>query len=716
MNLVIQFFNAEFIYALGWTILHSFWQCAFVAAGLAVTLRITKKCSSNTRYLMACFALALCCVISCLTFKSYWSIAQQARLDLVLDAFNLQVRQMFNTQRIVQSWFSIMDNYLIWIVVGWFIGCVFMSVRNLLGFMMCLKLQKEGAELVSPHWENTLNRLCKNIGINRKISILISNHSQSPCTLGYFKPLILVPSGLLSGMSQAQVEVVLLHELGHIRRNDYAIGLIQMVVKIIFFFNPMALWISSVIDAERENACDDIAVDACKDPLFFSKTLKEFAELNSAKILAMGINDNNMNLLNRIKRQLQGRKQLSRAIEKLIASFTLLLCCTAATVYAQTNGPADEKQLKERVEAEMVKWQMFSKVPEDQRLAAVKYYLEEFDAEKFSVGISKTVSLESDKYSSEKISASFFSDPLKVKLDISVDLLKAMYKQDRLEITKENLTLLKNDNNNYLIVIDKAGSALANQALEDKLNLVKAAYPKSALMNKFFAKNNLQEYDKPFLTTPADLTFTVTHEYLFVELSFNLIDYALNAPDVDEMRSYDYSKRKLVSGTPFAGAEKAANGGMIITYDRTSWEQKSEWMRENSLFGKSPAKQFDANKELAESISKLDERRRHLLLTDAQLKKVKSCFELNHGVTMPANFTYNLQKAMIVYITQLNNEQLIKTEESHSDHLKKYTMGQEGKEFYVNLLDDSNKTQEDPEGLASCKKIVILKGESKKTS
>lgn len=709
MNVLIRFFNAEFIYALGWTILHSFWQCLLVATILAITLRMGKKLSSNTRYLMACSALVLCCVISLMTFKSYWDIAQQARIDSMLDALNHQLKQMLNTQRAVQSWFSVMDNYLIWIVAGWFVGCVLMSARNLLDFMMCLKLKKEGAEIASPHWESTLDTLCNNVGITRKVSIRISSQLQSPCTLGHFKPLILVPVGLLSGMSQAQVEVILLHELGHIRRNDYAIGLIQMLLKIVFFFNPMVLWISSVIDSERENACDDIAVDVCKDPLFFSKTLKEFAELNNTKSLSMAINDNNMHFLNRIKRQLQGRKQLSRAFEKLIASFTLLLCCTAATVYAQTNSPAERAQLKEKVAAEMLNWPMFSKVPEDQRLSAVRYYLEEYDATQFTVGVAKSVSLVNDKHPLEKIDASLFNDPLKVKLDVSVDMLKVMGKQDNLEMAKNSIALFKNENNNYLIVIDKVGSTWANLNLDDKLKLVKDAYSKANLMNKFFAKNNLQEYNKLFLTTPADLTFKVTHEYLFVELSPRLIDYALNAPDVDKNFSYDYAKRSLVPGTPFAGAEKGTDGKIIITYDRKSWEQKSEWMNRNSLYGNQNIKaekapwEDEEKKQLAEAISKLDGRRKNLLLTDAQLKRIKTCFERNHGFEVPVTFTYNCQKSMLAYVSQLNDEQLIKAEEFHFAHLKKFIMGPTGNEFYVNLLDDSDKTPEDPEGLASCK-------------
>jgi beta-lactamase regulating signal transducer with metallopeptidase domain len=55
-----------------------------------------------------------------------------------------------------------------------------------------------------------------------------------------------------------------LHELAHIRRKDYLVNMLQNIIDIIFFFNPAALWISSIIKEERENCCDDIAIDLVK--------------------------------------------------------------------------------------------------------------------------------------------------------------------------------------------------------------------------------------------------------------------------------------------------------------------------------------------------------------------------------------------------------------------------------------------------------------------
>jgi GWxTD domain-containing protein len=78
--------------------------------------------------------------------------------------------------------------------------------------------------------------------------------------VGHFRPLILLPVGLLAGLSPGQVEAILLHELAHIRRHDYLVNLMQRLAEGLFFYHPAVWWISRVIRTERENCCDDVVV------------------------------------------------------------------------------------------------------------------------------------------------------------------------------------------------------------------------------------------------------------------------------------------------------------------------------------------------------------------------------------------------------------------------------------------------------------------------
>ena len=70
------------------------------------------------------------------------------------------------------------------------------------------------------------------------------------------RPVILLPLGILSGLPAEQVELLLMHELAHIRRWDYAAKVIQTFIEGIMFYHSAVWWISRVIRTERENCCD----------------------------------------------------------------------------------------------------------------------------------------------------------------------------------------------------------------------------------------------------------------------------------------------------------------------------------------------------------------------------------------------------------------------------------------------------------------------------
>ena len=109
-------------------------------------------------------------------------------------------------------------------------------------------------------WQQRLDRLARALRLSRPVTLLESCLAEVPVVIGYLRPVILVPVGLLAGMPAGQVEAILLHELAHIRRHDYLVNLLQTVVEGLLFYHPAVWWISGVIRAERENCCDDLVV------------------------------------------------------------------------------------------------------------------------------------------------------------------------------------------------------------------------------------------------------------------------------------------------------------------------------------------------------------------------------------------------------------------------------------------------------------------------
>jgi hypothetical protein len=162
--------------------------------------------------------------------------------------------------------------------------------------------------------------------------------------IGYLKPVILLPLGALSGLPLAQIESILAHELAHIRRHDYLVNLLQSLVDITLFFNPFAWWISACVREERENCCDDIAVQATGDSLTFIKTLAnlEAMRLDSPQ-LAVAFIGNKGSLKSRVQRLIYGKNQKATFSEGFLSALVLFFCMGIASYQAQADYQPEQQ-------------------------------------------------------------------------------------------------------------------------------------------------------------------------------------------------------------------------------------------------------------------------------------------------------------------------------------------------------------------------------------
>lgn len=91
--------------------------------------------------------------------------------------------------------------------------------------------------------------------------LFLSEKMLIPFTAGFIKPMILFPVALLNRLSEEQVEAILLHEMAHIKRHDYLFNILQRIMEIVLFFNPMIWLLAKDIRREREFCCDDLVID-----------------------------------------------------------------------------------------------------------------------------------------------------------------------------------------------------------------------------------------------------------------------------------------------------------------------------------------------------------------------------------------------------------------------------------------------------------------------
>ena len=179
-----------------------------------------------------------------------------------------------------------------------------------------------------------MNELAVRIGIIKQVTLLQSSLAKIPMVIGHLKPIILFPIGILNALPANEVEAILLHELAHIRRNDFLINLLQQFVEIIFFFNPGVLWISSLIKNETENCCDDIAIAVTRDKKIFIHALVAFQEYNTGLIYATTFPGSKNHLLNRVKRIITNNNKTLNNMEKLILASGIIITSFVALAFS----------------------------------------------------------------------------------------------------------------------------------------------------------------------------------------------------------------------------------------------------------------------------------------------------------------------------------------------------------------------------------------------
>ena len=134
---------------------------------------------------------------------------------------------------------------------------------------------------------SVLERMAKRLGLARAVEVLQSTLVKTPVVVGYFRPAILLPLCVVTGLPEAQLELILAHELAHIRRHDYLVNLLQTLVETLFFYHPAVWWLSRQIRNERENCCDDVAMAAVGSRADYGRALLAIEELRATSTGAL---------------------------------------------------------------------------------------------------------------------------------------------------------------------------------------------------------------------------------------------------------------------------------------------------------------------------------------------------------------------------------------------------------------------------------------------
>lgn len=304
------------VQAFSWMLIHSLWQGLLVAIIAAVVLMLTKRSSAVVRYNLV-FAQLLLFVLACVfTFIWEWnsnSVVQPIAGTIGNVPFLTNIMKPYTATAI--RYFSSNAPFILWL---WFLFFIARSVRIMGGLVYVSRARYRNVYAPDAEWKQKIVLLSQKLQLKKAVTLLESGYVKMPLVLGHFKPVILIPAGLLAGLPVSQIEAVLLHELAHIRRNDYFINLLQNITEAIFFFNPGLLWISSLLRDEREHCCDDIALAQTRNKREFIEALISFKEhaLHGSNY-AVAFPGKKDHLLKRVSRILYDRNHTLSGIEKV---------------------------------------------------------------------------------------------------------------------------------------------------------------------------------------------------------------------------------------------------------------------------------------------------------------------------------------------------------------------------------------------------------------
>lgn len=325
MNMAANLLQQPLIIALGWTLLHFLWQGAALAAIYAVLMLTLRSAAPATRYGAALGCLIMLALTPAATFVYFASSATPAVAPTGLSGSLLAAIPVQNTV----SWAGVVDHglrpYLPWLVLIWFAGVCIASVRMLSGWRRVRQLRVCIDPRLTDPWRHALDTLRHRMQISVPVQLASSTLIRIPMVIGWLKPIILIPPCVLAGLDSRQIEMILAHELAHIRRHDYLINLLQAVVETLLFYHPAVRWVSHQMRLEREKCCDRLVVDLSGDAIGYARALTNLEAIRGSE-LGWGLGASGGALYDRVQTLVAPRNNAaSGSVAALLIAFAALI-------------------------------------------------------------------------------------------------------------------------------------------------------------------------------------------------------------------------------------------------------------------------------------------------------------------------------------------------------------------------------------------------------
>jgi bla regulator protein blaR1 len=322
--------QTNFLQSLGWAVLNSLWQLALLWVVYQLLTGIFKQAKPAAKSLLASSLLMAGFGWFVYTFIT-------AYFGDIYKEDSMTASLLMGTNGQLSDWLQKSLPIASIVYLSLLLLPVFRFVRN---YRYVQIIRRYGLSKLNVEWRMFINKTATRIGIKKPVQTWVSELVSSPVTIGFWKPVILVPLAAINHLTPQQLEAVLLHELSHIRRSDYLINLLLNLIQTILYFNPFVRAFVKIVEREREKSCDEMVLQFQYDSHEYATALLTLEKVNYVqKPLAIAAAGKKNDLLHRIETILGVQHKPTITFNKLAGLFTGLLCIIALNGLLIINKP-----------------------------------------------------------------------------------------------------------------------------------------------------------------------------------------------------------------------------------------------------------------------------------------------------------------------------------------------------------------------------------------
>jgi beta-lactamase regulating signal transducer with metallopeptidase domain len=303
--------QSHFLQSLGWATLNSFWQMALIWC-LYLGVNQLFKLNYQKRYQFSVIAIICGFIWFLVSFGVFYSSTTLTTITF----FDQPIRE---NNKLLQIFLTSAS-------VAYLSLLLFPSYKLFKNWQFVQKIKKEGLRKANLEYRLFVQKIAAQLGIKKKVSVYLSDLVKSPLTVGFLKPIVLLPVAALSNLSLQQTEAILLHELSHIKRFDYLVNFIISIINTLLYFNPFVKQFMKTIEAERENCCDQLVLQFGYDKVGYASALLTLEKLAArSHSLVLGATGKNY-LLNRIEKIVGMEKKTKFKLNDFAGLMAAFLC------------------------------------------------------------------------------------------------------------------------------------------------------------------------------------------------------------------------------------------------------------------------------------------------------------------------------------------------------------------------------------------------------